>query len=84
MSFQETFASTIISLVQQAYHSGVLQYHPMTVANITVTLTMFEHQNQLAVQSHNHLLSARVYDSDSTVAQNATIANLLADLITKL
>ena len=82
-TFQQTFASQIISLVQQAYACGVLQYHPMTIANMTFTMTMHRYHNQLAVQYDARLLSISVYDDDSEQAQNDTIANLIADMLSK-
>lgn len=80
-TFQQTFASTIANLIYQAYTSGVLQFHPMTIANITIELTIFSHFNQLAFRFNNRLLSISIYDEDSEDAQLSSIQNLLADLI---
>ena len=81
MNFQQTFADQLISLTQQAYASGLLQYHPMMIAGITVTMTMFSNFNQLAVQFNGRLISVSIYDADSEELQNDTIANLIADIL---
>lgn len=80
-TFQQTFASTIAELVITAYHSGVLQFHPMTIADITVTMNMYTHFNQLAVQHNSKLISVSLYDEDSQEVTNSAIKNLLADII---
>lgn len=80
-TFQQTFAANIAQLIFDAYNCGVLQYHPMTVAGITVTMTMFSHFNQLAVQFNSRLLSISMYDEDSEDAQFSSIQDLLANII---
>lgn len=80
-TFQQTFAAQIASLIHQAYNCGVLQYHPMTVAGITVEMTMFRSFNQLAFRYNGRLISISMYDEDSEDAQFASIQNLLADII---
>ena len=83
-TFQQTFAAQIANLIHQAYNCGVLQYHPMTVAGITVEMTMFSHFNQLAARFNGRLLSISMYDQDSEAAQLSSIQNLIADTITSL
>lgn len=82
-TFQQTFAASITSLIAQAYASGVLQYHPMVIMDITVTMQIFSHFNQLTVQYNGHLLSISMYDEDSESAQYSSIQNLVADIVTK-
>mgnify|MGYP001585447923 CR=1 FL=1 len=81
-TFQQTFTAQIASLVYQAYASGVLQYHPMTVAGITVEMTMFSHFNQLAARFNGRLLSISMYDEDSEAAQLSSIQDLIANATT--
>jgi hypothetical protein len=81
-TFQQVFAAQIASIIFDAYNCGVLQYHPMTIAGITVTLTMFRNFNQLAVQFNGRLLSISMYDEDSEDAQFSSIQDLLANIIT--
>jgi hypothetical protein len=80
-TFQQTFAAQIANLVHQAYNCGVLQYHPMTIADVTVEMTMFRNFNQLAVRYNNRLLSISMYDQDSEDAQFSSIQDLIADII---
>ena len=80
-TFQQTFASSIISIVYDCYTSGVLQYHPLVIADMTITMTMYTHFNQVAVQFNGRLLSVSVFDTDSESVQYATIQNLIADVI---
>lgn len=80
-TFQQTFAAQIANLVHQAYNCGVLQYHPMTIAGITIEMTMFRNFNQLAVRYNNRLLSISMYDQDSEDAQFSSIQDLLANII---
>lgn len=80
-TFQQTFAAQIASLVHQAYNCGVLQYHPMTIADVTVEMTMFSHFNQLSVRYNNRLMSISMYDQDSEDAQFSSIQDLLANII---
>lgn len=80
-TFQQTFASNIAQLVFDAYNCGVLQYHPMTIADITIEMTMFRSFNQLSVRFNNRLLSISMYDEDSEAAQFSSIQDLLADII---
>lgn len=83
-TFQQTFAEQITNLVQQAYHCGVLQYHPMMIVDMTISMQLFQNFNQVTVQASGCLMSVSVYDSDSEAVQNDTIANLLADMIAKI
>jgi hypothetical protein len=80
-TFQQAFVAQIANLVTQAYFCGVLQYHPMTIAGITVTMTMFRSFNQLAVQFNGRLLSISMYDEDSEDAQFSSIQDLLANIL---
>jgi len=80
-TFQQTFAAQIAQLVFDAYNCGVLQYHPMTIAGITVTMTMFSSFNQLAVQFNGRLLSISMYDEDSQDVQFSSVQDLLAEII---
>lgn len=80
-TFQQIFAAQIANLIFQAYTSGVLQYHPMALAGVTVEMTMFRSFNQLAFRYNGRLLSISMYDEDSEDAQFASIQNLLADII---
>lgn len=82
-TFQQTFASTIAELVITAYNSGVLQHHPMTIAGITVTMDMYTHFNQLAVQLNGNLMNISLFDTDSDELNASAIKNLLADIIVK-
>lgn len=75
--------SAIISLVIQAYNAGLLQYHPLTVCGLTVTMNMFRYHNMLTVTYGTILMSVSVYDSDTQETQEATIQNLLADVLLK-
>jgi len=79
--FQKTFIDTIANLIYQAYSSGVLQYHSMTITDITVTMTMFTHFNQLAFQFNGRMLSISMYDTDRLETQLSSILNVLNDLI---
>lgn len=81
MNFQQTFAAQIAGIIHQAYNSGLLQYHPMVIVDITVTMNMHSNFNQLALQFNGRLLSASIYDADSEDAQAATIENLVTDII---
>lgn len=80
-TFQQVFAAQITQLIFDAYNSGLLQYHPMVVADVTVTMTMFRHFNQLAVQHNGRLLSISMYDEDSEDAQFSSIQDLLANIL---
>lgn len=80
-TFQQAFASQIATLIADAYMSGVLQYHPMTIAGITVQMTMHRHFNQLALQLNGRLLSISMYNEDSEDAQRSSIQDLVADII---
>lgn len=80
-TFQQSFAAQIANLVHQAYNCGVLQYHPMMIADITVEMTMLRNFNQLSVRYNNRLLSISMYDQDSEDAQFASIQDLLAAVI---
>ncbi len=53
----------------------------MTIAGITVEMTMLRSFNQLALRYNNRLLSVSMYDEDSDDAQFSSIQNLLADII---
>lgn len=79
-TFQEIFADQISNLIHQAYNCGVLQYHPMTIADITITMTMFRNFNQLAAQHNGRLLSISMYDEDSEDAQFSSIQDLIANI----
>lgn len=81
-TFQQTFSASIAQIIFDAYNCGVLQYHPMTLAGITIEMTMFHNFNQLALRFNGRLLSISMYSEDSEVAQFASIQNLLADIIT--
>lgn len=80
-TFQQAFAAEIANLVHQAYNCGVLQYHPMTVAGITIEMTMFRNFNQLAARYNNRLMSISMYDQDSEAAQLSSIQDLIANII---
>lgn len=80
-TFQQTFAAQIANLIHQAYNCGVLQYHPMTIAGVTVEMTMFHNFNQLALRHNNRLLSISMYDEDSEDAQFSSIQDLLANIL---
>lgn len=80
-TFQQAFAANIAQLVFDAYNCGVLQYHPMTVAGITVTMTMFAHFNQLALQFNGRLISVSIFDEDDDATQYSSVQNLVADII---
>ena len=80
-TFQQTFAAEIANLINQAYNMGVLQYHPMTIAGVTVEMTMYRNFNQLAVKYNNRLLSISMYDQDSQDAQFSSIQDLVSNVI---
>lgn len=80
-TFQQSFAAQIANLVHQAYNCGVLQYHPMMIADITVEMTMLRNFNQLSVRYNNRLLSISMYDQDSEDAQFASIQDLISNII---
>lgn len=80
-TFQQAFAGQIASFIHQAYNCGVLQYHPMTIADIAVEMKMFNNFNQLTLRHNNRLMSISMYDEDSDDAQFASIESLLADII---
>jgi hypothetical protein len=80
-TFQQTFAAQIANLIHQAYNCGVLQYHPMTIAGITVEMTMFRNFNQLALRFNGRLLSISMYDQDSEDTAFSSIQDLVANLI---
>lgn len=80
-TFQQVFSSTIASLAIQAYQSGVLQYHPMTIADVTISMTMFSQFNQVTVQYNHRLMSVSIFDTDSESCQNSSIQNLIADIL---
>lgn len=81
-TFQQTFAAQIANFIHHAYNYGVLQYHPMTIANVTVEMTMFRNFNQLTVRYNNRLLSINMYDNDSEDAQFSSIQDMLTSIIT--
>jgi hypothetical protein len=80
-TFQQTFVDQIANLVHHAYNCGLLQYHPMLITDVTITMTMFKNFNQLAVQYNNKLLSISMYDEDSQDAQYASIKALITDIV---
>lgn len=80
-TFQQAFAAQIASLIHQAYNCGVLQHHPMVIADITIEMTMFRHFNQLTLRHNNRLMSISMYDEDSEAAQFSSIQDLLASII---
>jgi len=80
-TFQQLYVSSIVDLISQAYNCGLLQRHPMTVAGVTVEMTMFTHFNQLAARYNGRLISISMFDNDSDSAQYSSIQNLIADLI---
>lgn len=80
-TFQQVFAAQIANLIHQAYNCGVLQYHPMTIADITVEITMFRNFNQLTIRHNKQLLSIGMYDEDSEEAQFSSIQDLLTNII---
>lgn len=80
-TFQQTFAAQVANLIHQAYNCGVLQYHPMTIADITVEMTMFHNFNQLTLRYDGRLLSISMYDQDSEDAQFSSIQDLVASTI---
>ena len=80
-TFQKTFIDNISPIIFDAYNCGVLQCYPLTIANITVTMTMFRNFNQLLFQFNNRALSISMYDEDSEETQFASINNLLMDII---
>lgn len=80
-SFQVIFSNQVINLIFQAYNSGLLQYHPMSIAGINVTMTMFRNFNQLAFQFNGRLLSISMYDGDNEDTQLPSIENLIIDLL---
>jgi hypothetical protein len=81
-TFQQVFAANIADLIHQAYNCGVLQYHPMTIADVTVEMTMYGNFNQLTLRYNNRLLSISMYDQDSEDAQFSSIQDLVANIIT--
>lgn len=80
-TFQQTFAAQIAQLIFDAYNCGVLQYHPMTIAGVTVEMTMFRSFDQLALRYNNRLLSISMYDEDSEDTQFSSIEILLASIL---
>jgi hypothetical protein len=80
-TFQQTFAREIAIMINSAYNCGVLQHHPMTIAGVTVEMTMYGNFNQLAIRFDNRLLSISMYDQDSEDAQFSSIQDLVASLI---
>ena len=80
-TFQQTFTTSIAQLIFDAYNRGVLQYHPMTVADITIEMTMFRNFNQIALRYNGRMLSVSMYDEDSEYAQLSSIESLLADIL---
>ena len=80
-TFQQCFAAQIANLVIQAYNCGVLQYHPMTIAGITVDMTMNASFNKLTVSIDGRQSSINMYDDVSNDAQFSSIQDLLADII---
>jgi hypothetical protein len=81
-TFQQVYTPEIANLILQAYNCGLLQRHPMTIAGITVEMTMLRNFNQLAVRCNNRLLSISMYDEDSEDAQLSSIQDLITDIIT--
>lgn len=77
----DTPKGAITDLVIQAYNAGLLQYHPLVVCGLNVTMNMFQYHNMLTVTYGGKLLSVSVYDSDSPETQESTIQNLIADIL---
>lgn len=75
------FINEVINLVCQAYGCGVLQYEPMMLCGLTVTMDMYRQWNTVTVNYDGKTLKANVYDKDSVETQNATIKNLIQDVV---
>lgn len=74
----------LTNIIVHAYNIGLLQYDPMVICGITITMNMFTHHNMITLQKNNVLLSVSVYDSDSSDVQESTIENLISDFLTKI
>lgn len=71
----------LTNLISTAYNSGLLQYDPMVVCGITVTMRMFNSHNMVTLQKNHILLSVSVYDNDSEDTQYGTLYNLVSDFM---
>lgn len=80
-TFQQTFVAQIASLIHNAYNCGVLQYHPMTIADITVEMTMLRSVNQLTLRFNGRSLLITMFDNDSEDIQLSSIELLVAAII---
>ena len=74
----DTMITNIADIVYQAYGCGLMQHETMTLAGITLEMTIYTHFNQLTARYGTRLISTSVWDSDSAEAQLTTVYDLIA------
>lgn len=72
---------SIVELVVQAYNTGLLQYSPMTVCELTVSMVMHTHFNTLMVKGAGISQQINIYDTDSQSLQEADIRAVVLAVI---
>lgn len=73
---------TVLNLIATAYHSGLLQYHPLNVFGITVTMKMHGSFNTVTMQDDRSGKTSyiQVYDNDSQDLQEYSINMVLSEM----
>ena len=70
-----------VEIVHQAYNTGLLQQHSLTVMGITVTMESKSKFQRLTAKNGKRVNSTTIDDTDSEAVVHTSIALLLIDLL---
>lgn len=78
----QVWQDTVLNVIMSAYNSGLLQYHPMSVFGITVTMKMHGAFNTVTMidEKTNKGSYIQVYDNDSEALQEYSINMVLSEM----
>lgn len=80
-NYLKSFSQDAINLVIAAYNTGLLQYHPMQVLGVTVSMRITSIANEFTMSSVNGLATVRCYPSDLDHTTEHAIAECFTSVL---
>jgi hypothetical protein len=78
----DVYQTLVTDFVIQAYNTGLLQYHPLQVYGITITMTMGRRFNTVYASCFNASRHVNIYTHDSELATEHAIGDLISSMWT--
>lgn len=73
--------SAIFNVVINAYNAGLLQYDPMSICGLTISMAMRRNFNLLTINYCGITRCVNLWDADSEFSTEAAIESMIAEIL---